>query len=363
VPDGTNRDLTQTTASPAQPLRDILPPQGMPPSPQAMPRGGTIIRPGAVAWRGMRDARDTGYGSCETIERTLATVLRNPGELSGLFAELAGTRLWVPLVRRRPFTDGSAVRLPLIGYQGADFVPSFTSVQRLTSWAEHAGQQRAGDARTVPHVTIRAEGLALRLPSGLGLALNPESGPGLPVYPECVPFLARFAGTDDGDGPIMEPLEPGDSGLRIGHPPAEPIALLAAARAALRPLPVVRLAARAWLALPGRGEGLLFAVTVSDPASELDRTATVDAIEQAVAAVPLRVPFPVYVTFPGEPVSPGVPVAGFPVTGFPVTGFPVTGPDPAVTVTPLPVRPSLGAQPPDPLDAWIAANTRPFYVS
>jgi hypothetical protein len=152
----------------------------------------------------------------------------------------------------------------------------------------------------------------------------------LPVYPECVPFLARLgalaqpgaAGHDGaGDGPLMEPVEPGDANLLIGHPPAEPTGLLAAARAALRTARAVRSAARAWLSIPGHGEGLLLAVTVADPASELDCTAAVEAIERAVAAVPLRVPFPVHVIFPG-------------------TGRPA-----------------------DPVDAWIAANTRPFYVA
>jgi len=311
APDGMNRDRTDSAAAPALSLRDILPPQ-------AMPRGGTIIRPGAVAWRGMRDTQDAGYSSCETIERSLAAVVSNPSELPLLLAELAVTRLWLPLpVRRRPFTDGSAVRLPLIGYQDTDFVPCFTSVQRLTRWAHENEVQRAGDARVVPHIVIRADGLARLLPTGLGLALNPDGAPGLPLYPECVPFLARFA---IGWQAVLEPLETGDTGVRIGHPPGEPTGLLAEARAVLRPLRSVREAARAWLSVPGHGEGLVFAVSLRDPSSDLERAAAMDAIERAVAAVPLRVPFRVNVMFPGEPL------------------------------------PS-----PDPIDAWIAANTRPFY--
>lgn len=39
--------------------------------------------------------------------------------------------LWVPLpVRHRPFTDGAAVRLPLVGYLGTEFVPCFTTAAR-----------------------------------------------------------------------------------------------------------------------------------------------------------------------------------------------------------------------------------------
>ena len=181
------------SVTPTQPLHDIVPPQ-------ATPHGGTIIRPGAVAWGGMRDRRDH-YASGEAIERALTAAAGNPAELPGLLIELAATRLWVPLpVQRRPFTDGSAVRLPLVSHQGTDFVPCFTSVLRLTAWAEQADapEQRAGDARAaspsvVPHIVVPAAGLAGRLPAGVGLALNPGSAPGLPLYPECVPYLAALA--------------------------------------------------------------------------------------------------------------------------------------------------------------------------
>src|SRR6185437_538000 len=129
----------------------------------------------------------------------------DPAQLPGLLTELAGTRLWVPLPdRRRPFTDGAAVRLPLVGYQGTEFVPCFTSVPRLSAWASPAGAQRAGDARTppqpAPHIVVPAAGLAGRLPAGIGLALNPGSSPGLPLYPDCVPYLARLAEPEAGGG-------------------------------------------------------------------------------------------------------------------------------------------------------------------
>ena len=126
-PEGTPFAQPLPAESPAgQPLRDIVPPHGT-----------TIIRPGAVAWGGLPEARDGGYSSCEALERALAAVTRNPAELPGLLAELAPSRLWVPLPHR-PFTDGTAVRLPLVGYEDADFVPCFTSVQRLNAWAGRA---------------------------------------------------------------------------------------------------------------------------------------------------------------------------------------------------------------------------------
>ena len=182
----------------AQPLRDIVPPQ-------AMAHGGMIIRPGAVAWGGPLNARDAGYSSCEAVEATLTAAARDPGVLPALLIELATTRLWVPLpARPAPVTDGAAIQLPLIGYRGTDFVPSFTSVQRLTAWAEQAGAQRAGDARVVPHIVVPAAGLAHRLPAGVGLAVNPDGVPGLPLYPECLPHLAALAATGRADAQVVD---------------------------------------------------------------------------------------------------------------------------------------------------------------
>jgi hypothetical protein len=316
---------------------------------QAMAHGGAIIRPGAVAWGTTRDPGDGAYSSCEAIERTLAAVARNPGELPGLIAELAVSRLWVPLpVRHRPFTDGAAVRLPLIGYLGTDFVPCFTSVQRLTTWVDLAeasaaggggrSRLRAGDARVVPHIVVPAAGLAKRLPAAFGLALNPDSASGLPLYPECVPYLARFAAPG---ALAMEHLMSGTGvWFLIGHPPAEPMALLAEARGALLAVPAARQASRAWLSVPGHGEGLVIAVILDDPGCDQVRTAAIDAIERAAAAVPLRVPFPLDITFPGESRMGELPSGAHGSAGR----FPGT-PEPAETI-----------------DAWIAGSTRPFYL-
>jgi hypothetical protein len=354
VPGGGNGPADHGVA-PAPSLTDIVPPQ-------AMPDGGTIIRPGAVAWGGTRRGGPGGrlpggrYSSCEAIERALAAVVANPARLPGLLTELAGTRLWVPLPdRRQPFTDGSAVRLPVIGYQDTDFVPCFTSVQRLTAWTDQpgAGGQRAGDARdarTVPHVVVPAVGLAGRLPPGLGLALNPDSVPGLPLYPECVPYLARLSVENGPHGPPYEEptmehlqLETG-APLLIGHPPAEPSALLAEARTALRMLPPVSTASRAWLSVPGRGAGLVIAVGLDDPASDQARAAAVGAIERAAAVAALRVPFRLDVTFTGERV-PGTRVVE--ARGDDARELGARGPE---------------ATAPDAIDDWIARNTRPFYV-
>ena len=332
------------SVTPAHPLRDIVPLQ-------AMAHGGTIIRPGAVAWGGARGTRDGGYSSCEAVERALTAVIRNPAELPGLLAELAASRLWVPLPARiRPFTDGSAVRLPLVRYQGSDYVPGFTSVQRLTAWAAsgaglatRAGDPRVppGDSYAVPHVVLPAVGLARRLPAGLGLALNPDSVPGLPLPAESLPYLARLnppvivaAGAGLPQRAMSMQHVAAETGVRflIGHPPTEPATVLARARAALAEVPAVRRAGRAWVSVPGRGEGLVIAVTLDDPGSEQAAAAATGAIERAVAAAPLHAAFPVDVTFPGEPHPQA------------------------------PYSPRHAAGPPDPIGDWIERNTRPFYT-
>jgi hypothetical protein len=114
--------------------------------------------------------------------------------------------------------------------------------------------------------------------------------------------------------------------IGVGHPPVEPRALLDETRAGLRTLRFVRYASRAWLSVPGAGEGLVISVALDDPGNEDRRDAVADALQRACAAVPLRVPFPVDVTFPGET---------------------------------LPGEPSFS---PDLVDEWVTRNTRPFYT-
>jgi hypothetical protein len=107
--------------------------------------------------------------------------------------------------------------------------------------------------------------------------------------------------------------------VRVGHPPTEPDALLREVRGRLHSVPAVRHASRAWLSVPGQGEGLIISVALDDPASEPAREAALDTIERAAAAAPQQTPFPIDVTFPGE-------------------------------------------SEPDLVDDWVARNTRPFYT-
>src|SRR5579863_6030977 len=58
TPEGRTHPGVGPAINPAPSLRDIVPDQ-------AMAHGGTIIRPGAVAWGGLRDPGDSGYASGE----------------------------------------------------------------------------------------------------------------------------------------------------------------------------------------------------------------------------------------------------------------------------------------------------------
>lgn len=273
---------------------------------QAMTRGGTFVRPGAIAWGPAGEQPGTALaadGARETVEKALAAMTTG-GHPNDLLDGLARARVWVPLpTGPDSVTDGSSVALPVITYLGADFVPCFTSPERL---AHYAGPRPRADAQRIPHIVVPAAALARRLPPGLGLALNPGAEASVPIYPEGVSHLA---GTRDSQAGAR---------FHVGHPPAEPDALLAEVSRALRQVPVVVAAARAWLTVPGAGEGLVLSVTLEDPLSADAHAAVVEAVERAVALVPRQPGYPIDVTFPGE-------------------------------------------ADPDVIDAWVADNTRPFY--
>jgi hypothetical protein len=240
------------------------------------------------------------------VERALAAAVLDSAKVGDLLDELSRGRLWLPLPDDgRPVTDGSAVNLPIVTYLGTEFVPAYTSAGRLLNSASWPGATQPPPV--VPHVVVPAAELARRLPDTLGIALNPGAGESVPVYPEGVAYMAA-----------ARPAEPG-SRIRVGHPPAEPGALLSEIRSLLPAVPAARAAAAAWLSVDLAGEGLVISVTLDDPADRAARDAVVGAIERAAAAAPQDTGFPIDVTFPGE-----------------------------------------GA--PDPVDKWISAYASPFYV-
>lgn len=263
-------------------------------------RASTFVRPGAVAWGA--SASGNGQLPGEAVEQALAAAAKDPELIDELLDEISRARLWLPLpAGDGPVTDGSAVVLPTVSYLSAEFVPAFTSEAKLVAWRGQA------DGEPVAHIAVGAAELARLLPPGIGIAINPGAPASLPVYPEGVAQLAAAPAAVDG------------MPVKIGHPPDEPVALLHAVGGTLRDLPAVRSASRAWLRMPGRGEGLVISVALDDPADLAAHDGVVAMIEQAVAAAAGQATFPIHVTF-------------------------------------------SGAAEPDSLDDWLAGNAPPFYV-
>lgn len=315
------QDGSPRTQSPASTVPAQADPRG-----QAVSRGGTFVRPGAVAWGHGAGAdgpvaddtvADDPVAQAEIVEKALASVGDDDASANAVLDELSRARVWIPLPAGEPVTDGSAVALPTVTYLGTWLVPCFTSARRLAQWAKGRGYilQRQRDGRVTPHIVVPAAALARRLPPGLGIALNPGAETSLPIHPEGVAYLAATPDTGD-DGCETVPIE-------VGDPATEPADLLREVRSGLCPLAAVREASRAWLRVPGQGEGLVISVTLEDPSATAAQATVLTAIENAVAAVCLATrapaPYPVDVTFPGETA-------------------------------------------PDQIDEWIAANARPFYT-
>ena len=139
----------------------------------------------------------------------------------------------------------------------------------------------------MPHIVVPAAELARLMPAGVGIALNPGAQASVPIYPEAVGYLAANLVVTDG------------TQVRVGRPPADPLMLLSEIRAFLEAIPEVRQASRAWLSVPGQGEGLVISVTLADPAAESVRDQVINAIERGVRDVPDQ-GFPIDVAFPGE---------------------------------------------------------------
>jgi hypothetical protein len=201
-----------------------------------IPYAGTFVRPGVIAWDGVLGsgtvpAPRLAYTSCEVVEEAIASVRGERPEdaadatgdvlpsdapagddsrLAQLAGELARARMWLPLPDGpKPVTDGSALVVPVIRCAGTDFVPAFTSVQRLGTWADPRSMRReqggpdaplrSGDpawvrdvisrAAMIRHVVVPFAGLARLLPAGLGIAINPGGSLSLRLCPDAVGVL------------------------------------------------------------------------------------------------------------------------------------------------------------------------------
>jgi hypothetical protein len=267
----------------------------------------------------------------DAVAQALGAAVKDSDRISDLLDELSRGRLWLPLPDDGgPVTDGSAVQLPTVVYLGSEFVPAFTSAEALASYAgvaaapgqpdttaERAWTPAAGPyggwtalrvtppaiprpadpvttippgpaRRAVPHVVVPTAELARRLPPGLGIALNPGAAASVPIYPEGVIYLAAAEWTA------------GDVRIRLGRPPVEPESLLREVSAGLRPIRAARQAARAWLSVPGAGEGLIISVALENPADQLAQQEVLSAIAYAAEVAGPKASFPIDVTFPGE---------------------------------------------------------------
>jgi len=254
----------------------------------ALSRGGTFMRPGAMAWGhgAQGDPAVQDPATPAAVEDALATAVKDPDRVTALLDELSRGRQWLPLPDASPVTDGSAVLLPTVAYLGAEFVPAFTSAERLAGWpgkmAVPAPSPGEGERLSpggapfaaMPHIVVPVAELARRMPPGVGIALNPGAETSVPISPEGVGYLAAAVAVAEG------------TQVRVGRPPADPVPLLSEVRSALSTVPAVRQASRAWLSVPGEGEGLVISVTLDDPGSE---TAHLDVLA-AVARRKLLAP-------------------------------------------------------------------------
>lgn len=134
------------------------------------------------------------------LERALAAAAAEPGRIAEVLTELKAERVWIPLPgpMRVPGRDGGyeaaapvrpdgSVILPTVTYQGREFVPAFTSAERLREWTTQA----AGADAEIPHLVVSAAALARLLPARLGIAVNPNAGPSVALSPAGVCELAR----------------------------------------------------------------------------------------------------------------------------------------------------------------------------
>ena len=265
----------------------------------AMSQGGTFMRPGAMAWGQPGSQAPANPATPAAIEHALAAAAKDPDRVTDLLDELSRGRLWLPLPDdARPVTDGSAVLLPTVTYLGAEFVPAFTS-------AAAAGRLARPRSRCPPRSQDDADPRRRRPVRGHAA----HRGPGRRTGPAAAGRHGHRAQSRGGGQRAHLPRRRRLPGRGAGAQPTAPRCGWAArppTRSRCWPnpgrtehIPAVQQASRAWLSVPGQGEGLVISVTLHDPGSEAAHGQVISAIEWAVGAVPEQ-GFPIDVTFPGE---------------------------------------------------------------
>ena len=226
------------------------------------------------------------------VERAFAAATRDAGPIGDLLEALSRGRLWLPLADDGgPVTDGSAVNLPTVIYLGSEFVPAYTSADRLLGSVPRPRTPGPGHAP--------AHGAARR-------------GPGRRRWPGCCPRPWASRSTQAAARACRSTRK----AWRISPPPAPwTIARRGSASARRPPSPrncsprsasglgqvrAAREAATAWLSVRFAARACVISVALDDPADPDAQRAVLDVVERAASAAPGQPWFPIDVTFPGE---------------------------------------------------------------
>lgn len=237
------------------------------------------------------------------VEETLAAARAGQVPDERLLESLAEAELWVPLpggaAAEEPSGESTGqLKLPIMVIDDAKYVVVYTSEEQF--------KRCAGDLSAA---VTPGRAFARTLPPELGIAVNPGGEVGLPVPPSSVQAIR-------GEAAGEEESVPAGAQIMLGEPADEPTELLDALRDTLAAdAPEVASASRAWAKLGDRPEGLLLGIDVR-PDDDRTRQSALQAVGAAVSRT--RVPYGVDSVFLSDQT--------------------------------------------DPITAWFAENTHPFYV-
>ncbi|MBB5935887.1 enhanced serine sensitivity protein SseB [Streptomyces zagrosensis] len=217
---------------------------------------------------------------CNELEEVLAASLAlgpdgqwNAGAGARIVEVLGRSSLWVPL----PKGGGPESRdldLPAIEWDGAAFVPVFSSAEQFAS---------ATGGRLSFAIAPAVE-FARGLPPQVGIAVNPGGTVGVPLPPPAVAELCRVG---------RAPLDGAASGGRVLlYEPDwqdEPVDFLAAAGLEFTATPGLRTARRVLASVEGGAPQLFVGVELDRPDPQA-RAMVLDALGRALGAVPVAWP-------------------------------------------------------------------------
>ena len=267
-----------------------------------LPRRGIVLHD---AGRARAAAPGRPWADDDLVEHALAAAVKDGERISEFLDVLSRGRLVAAAAHRRRAGDrrlghsashrhlpGGRVRARVLRSAGrlahCGYGPAAEGGERPEAgWSVLNGQRAGWMATRVPSAVRCRAGLSRtswcprpNWPGGCRLASGSRSTrarrPACPIYPEGVRYLAAAE------------WRAGEARIRLGQPPVEPESLLREVSAGLRPIPAARQAARAWLSVPGAGEGPIIAVTLDDPADRESQEAVLAAVEQAAVTATWR---------------------------------------------------------------------------